>query len=303
MTSASLRLTPALALIALIAACSGEGAGPSGTTQVTFHLTTRGAAVTPGPIALLSDTLTDGTDTLVIDQVQLVLRDIRFKPEDDDGCEEHDGDNDDSDDDDSPPVAAFQGDQDGCRSFNAGPYLLDLPLGAEVTRAFSVAVDTGTYDELRIKLHKPRDDNGDPRDIEFINQHPDFDKISIRTIGSFNGQPFVFETDVNAEQEMEFDPPLVIADAVTNVDVTIQVDLTGWFADGAGGLVDPGTANKGGPNDHLVRGNIKDSFRAFRDDDRDGHDDDGDDDDDGHDDDDDDGDDGDDGDHGGSGDD
>jgi hypothetical protein len=275
---------PTLTLVALAAACSGEGAGPSGTTQVTFHLTTRAAAL-PGPIALLSDTLTDGTDTLVLDQVQLVLRDIRFKPEDDDGCEDHD---DDDGDDDSLVVAASHGDDDhedadGCHSFNAGPYLLDLPLGPEVTRAFSVAVDTGTYDELRIKLHKPRDDSGDPRDIDFINQHPDFNKISIRATGSFNGQPFVFETDVNAEQEMEFDPPLVITDSVTNVDVTIRVDLTGWFADGAGGLVDPGTANKGGPNDHLVRDNIKDSFRAFRDDDHDGHEDD--DDHDGHDDD------------------
>lgn len=278
MTSALLRRTPALALVALFAACSGEGAGPSGTTQVTFHLTTRGAGLTPGPIALLSDTLTDGTDTLVIDQVQLVLRDIRFKPEDDDGCEGHDGDNG-HDDDDSLVVAASHGDddhadEDGCHSFNAGPYLLGLPLGTEVTRAFSVAVDTGTFDELRIKLHKPEDDSGDPRDIEFLNQHPEFDKISIRASGSFNGQPFVFETDVNAEQEMEFNPPLVITDAATNVDVTIRVDLTGWFANGAGGLVDPGTANKGGPNDNLVRDNIKDSFRAFRDDDRDGHEDD-----------------------------
>ncbi len=287
MTCGLLRRTSALALIALIAACSGEGAGPSGTTQVTFHLTTRAAASIPGPIALLSDTLTDGTNALVLDQVQLVLRDIRFKPEDDDGCEDHDSDTGDLDDD-SLIVAASHGDddhadEDGCHSFNAGPYLLDLPLGPEVTRAFSVAVDTGTFDELRIKLHKPRDDSGDPRDIDFINQHPDFNKISIRATGSFNGQPFVFETDVNAEQEMEFDPPLVIADSVTNVDVTIRVDLTGWFANGAGGLVDPATANKGGPNDHLVRDNIKDSFRAFRDDDRDGHEDD--DDHDGHDDD------------------
>lgn len=285
MTLSLLRRTPAASLIALIAACSGEGAGPSGTTQVTFHLATQGAAVAPGPIALLSDTLTDGTNALVLDQVQLVLRDIRFKPEDDDGCEDHD---DDGLDDDSLVAASAHRhhghpDGDGCRSFNAGPYLLDLPLGPEVTRAFSVAVDTGTYDELRIKLHKPRDDNGDLRDIEFINQHPDFDKISIRATGSFNGQPFVFEADVNAEQEMEFDPALVIADSVTNVDVTIRVDLTGWFADGAGGLVDPATANKGGPNDSLVRSNIKASFRAFRDDDRDGHEDD--DDHDGHDDD------------------
>lgn len=281
MTFASLARPVALLVVSgLAVGCATDGAGPTGTTQVTFRLAT-GAASATGPIALLSDTLASGNDTLVLDQVQLVLRDIRFKPEDDDGCEGSDDDSG-NDDDDSLSVAAFDGDdddadEDGCRSFNAGPYLLDLPLGPEVTRGFSVAVDTGTYDELRIKLHKPRSDSGDQRDIDFLAQHPEFDKISIRATGSFNGRAFIFESDLNAEQEMEFDPALVIADSVTNVDVTIKVDLTGWFADGAGDLVDPGTANKGGPNDSLVRDNIRDSFRAFRDDDHDGEDDDHDD--------------------------
>lgn len=282
MTFASLARPVALLVVSgLAVGCATDGAGPTGTTQVTFRLAT-GAASATGPIALLSDTLASGNDTLVLDQVQLVLRDIRFKPEDDDGCEGSDDDTG-NDDDDSLSVAAFDGDdhgdEDGCRSFNAGPFLLDLPLGPEVTRGFSVAVDTGTYDELRIKLHKPRSDSGDQRDIDFLAQHPEFDQISIRATGTFNGQAFIFESDLNAEQEMEFDPALVIADSVTNVDVTIKVDLTGWFADGAGGLVDPGTANKGGPNDSLVRDNIKDSFRAFHDGDHDGEDDDHDDDD------------------------
>ena len=65
---------------------------------------------------------------------------------------------------------------------------------------------------------------------------------------------------------------LVVADSLTNVDVTISVDVSGWFADGLGGLVDPATGNKGGANDQLVENNIRDSFRAFRDDDRDGED-------------------------------
>lgn len=265
-----------LTLAGLAAACTSDGAGPTPGAQVTFHVAV--AAQSPGLGAIRSgDTVATATDTLVFEQVELVLRDIRFKRTDDDACpdDDHDGDDDDS------VAVAFRhgdGDDDSCEYYEAGPFLLDLPLHTGVTRAFSVAVDTGTYDELRLKLHKPEDDDGDPRDSEFLAQHPDFRKISIRASGTFNGAPFTFETDLNAHQRMDLVPPLVVSGGLTNVDVTIQVDLSGWFVDGAGGLVDPATASKGGPNDHLVRDNIRDSFRAFRDDDRDGHDDDGDDD-------------------------
>jgi hypothetical protein len=93
-------------------------------------------------------------------------------------------------------------------------------------------------------------------------------------VGSFNGTPFVFTADLNAQQRLALAQPLVVAEAATDVGVTIKVDVSNWFSDGAGGLVNPETANKGGPNDSLVKDNIRDSFHAFRDDDRDGEDDD-----------------------------
>lgn len=270
------RLSALVALTAL-AACS-TGSGPSTGTQVTFNLGTQGNALG----ALRGDTLTSpSNDTLVIDSVQIVLRDIKFQRTNEDLCDvedslesgsarmafSHDGDgNSGSSDDDGN-----DGEHDGCESFNAGPYLLDLPLGGGVTRGFSVGVDTGSYDQLRIKIHKPEDD-GDAKDVAFVAAHPEFNKVSIRAVGTFNGQPFTFVTDLNAQQRMDLVPPIVVADSVTNVDITIDVDLSNWFSDGAGGLVDPNTGNKGGSNDNLVNDNIKDSFRAFRDEDRDGHD-------------------------------
>ena len=69
-------------------------------------------------------------------------------------------------------------------------------------------------------------------------------------------------------------PPLIVADSMQSVDVTIKVDLSGWFSNGSGGLVNPASGNKGEPNADLVKDNIRDSFHAFRDDDRDGEDDD-----------------------------
>lgn len=258
-----------LAIGALVSgACSGDTSGPSTTGQVTVNVAT---VASPGGAirgSLLGDTLVSGSDTLLLESVQLVLRDIKFE-------RTHDCDDDDHDDHD---LRAFSrdgdddDDDDRCEYTNVGPYLLDLPLGPGVERAFTVAVDTGTYDELKVKIHKP-EDNGTQRDRDFIAQHPEFHKISIRATGTYNGAPFTFESDINAQQEIEFHPPIVVSDSSLNVDVTIRVDVANWFRVG-GGLVDPMTANKGGVNANDVRNNIRASFRAFRDNDHDGCDDD-----------------------------
>ena len=54
------------------------------------------------------------------------------------------------------------------------------------------------------------------------------------------------------------------------------VDIANWFLNAGGtALVDPASANKGQPNESVVRDRIEASIEAFRDDDHDGHDDDG----------------------------
>jgi hypothetical protein len=53
--------------------------------------------------------------------------------------------------------------------------------------------------------------------------------------------------------------------------VTLFVDVSAWFktADGTG-LVDPATALLGQPNQSLVENNIKNSLKAFEDENHDG---------------------------------
>jgi hypothetical protein len=269
----SLKTTPLLpAVAALFAACSADGAGPSHPAQVTLHVATRsfGSASLPSVLGQ-PDTLIAGRDTLVLDQVALVLRDIRFDRVEDDRCD--DGDLDDGVSGGGlRPAHDDDGDGDeSCEHFRTGPILVDLPLGPGVDRVFSVAVEPGTYDEIRFKIHKPGHD--DPADAAFLAQHPEFAGVSIRVTGSFDGVPFTFLSDLDAKQEQDLVPPLVVTGGTTNVDVTLRVDIHTWFGDGGGGLVDPATANRGGPNERLVRDNIRDSFRAFRDDDHDGEDD------------------------------
>ncbi|MEO8636781.1 MAG: hypothetical protein ABI587_16010 [Gemmatimonadales bacterium] len=269
----SLRYT-ALAALTALAACN-SGSGPSTGTQVTFNLGTQGSTLG----ALRGDTLTANNDALVIDTVEVILRDLRFHRASEAGCDLEDdslesgsirheaGGSGSSGDDGNDGV------HDACESFNAGPYLLNLPLGTGVARGFSVAVDTGSYDQLRLKIHKPETNGSDPKDAAFIAAHPEFAGVSIRAVGSFDGQPFAFTSDLGAEQTMNLVPPIIVTDAVTNLDITINVDLATWFSDGAGGLVDPNSGNHGGANDNLVNDNIKTSFNAFRDENRDGHDD------------------------------
>ncbi len=91
----------------------------------------------------------------------------------------------------------------------------------------------------------------------------------MRVQGTFNGVAFLYETDLNVEQKLDLIPPLVVgADVATNV--TIRADISSWFRLPTGELVDPETANKGGTNESLVNENIKNSFEAFEDPDRDG---------------------------------
>ena len=279
--SPNLRLATTVALAGLLAACS-DGSAPTTRSQIRFNLATGSSS----NLAALSDTFATGSDTLVLDSVQLVLRDIKFQRVNEDACDNENEPGDDNGNDSTPHtirVASLHDDggnddgddghADACESFNAGPYLLDVPLDSGVTKAFTVAVDTGTYDQVRFHLHKPEDD-GDAKDVAFLAAHPQFNKVSIRAVGTFNGQPFVFTSDLNALQRMDLVPPLVVADSTQNVDVTIKIDVSNWFSDGAGGLVDPATAGKGGDHENVVKQNIKNSFRAFRDDNRDGEDDD-----------------------------
>ncbi len=282
--SPSHRLAAAVALTGLLAACS-DGSAPSGRSMVRFNLA---AGPASGLALLASDTFATSNDTLVIDSVKLVLRDIKFQRVNEDACDNEDGDQNDDHGVDTVPhtlrVASLHDDggendgddghADACESFNAGPFLLDVPLGPEVLKAFTIAVDTGTFDQVRFKIHKPDEDSADAKDVAFLAAHPDFNKVSIRVVGTFNGAPFAFTSDLSARERMALVPPLVVADSMQLVDVTIKVDLSHWFSNGSGGLVDPASALHGQPNEDLVKENIRDSFRAFRDDNRDGEDDD-----------------------------
>ncbi len=243
---------------AVLAAC-GDSVGISTSGQVNLSTATRpassSAVATSGASAAVSVpplTLTDGTNTLAITDVQLVLREIELRRADESACGE-----------------SGSGD-DRCEKLELGPVLLDLPLGVGATHVFSAQVAAGTYDEIEFEIHKPSDD--DASDVAFRQAHPELDGVSIKLTGSYNGQDFTYTSDLDAEQEIELSPPLVTSDT-GSADLTLLVDLDRWFRDGAGLLVDPATALSGQANAGLVTDNIRATLRAFEDENHDGQDD------------------------------
>ncbi|HSG47037.1 MAG TPA: hypothetical protein VLA43_04380 [Longimicrobiales bacterium] len=247
----------ALAAVAALGACD-DSTGPDGAARLSLSValapSTQVAAAQTGAYPLArAETYDDGSNVLVLDRVALVLEEIELERLFDDDCD------------------LIEGDDDACEEFEAGPFLLELPLDGSVDQVLAIDVPADTYDELEFELDRPDDDDQAERD--FVLAHPEFDRVTIRVEGTWNGEPFVFTTDMEAEQELELNPPLVVAADSGPVNLTLSLDVSGWFRDGSGNLVDPRTANRDGENQSLVEGNIERSFDIFEDHDRDGDDD------------------------------
>ena len=226
-----------LAFLAILAgACSD--AGPSSLSQMSFNVATHAAAAaTAGASLALStpETFTDGTNTLVLTKVELVMREIELhRAGATTDCSTDTGND--------------------CEELELGPVLVDLPLGTPgAARSFSVQVTPGSYDKVELKLHGSTDLQGH----------------SVRVTGTYNGADFVYTGDFDAEMEFELNPPIVAGETGAT-DLTLMVNLDGWFRNQGGALLDPATANPGQPNQGLVEQSIKSSLEAFEDDDHDG---------------------------------
>jgi hypothetical protein len=200
-------------------------------------------------------TITVGSNTVVITKAQLVVRRLQLEQGDNTACADSD--------DDAPDADAGE-----CAEIKSGPILVDLPLNGTANTEVNASVPEGTYHEVHFHIHRP---TGSSADQAFVTANPSFANTSIRVEGTFNGQPFVYTSDLTANINLEFDPPIVIN--ADNKNVTVQISLNTWFKVN-GQVIDPTTANKGGANEAAVANNIRLSLRAFRDDDRNGDDDD-----------------------------
>ena len=243
---------------ALLLGCSDSGAGPAGTGRLTFQLAnSTGAAAAP--------TFAAGADVLTITKVQVVARKIRLEraagtcPADPIVNA-------------SPSASGGEGgetDQEHhdkeCADVRLAPMLLEPPVDAAAKAQFSVDLPEGSYQEIKIQIHKPTPSK---RDSALLADHPEFQGISIKVAGTFNGAPFTFTTPITAEVEIELPKPVDVV-AGTPTAITLQVDLSTWFNGEGGALLNPIQ-----PTEQIQRRieqNIRRSFHAFKDHDHDNH--------------------------------
>ena len=256
---------------------TGPGSAGDGSVSLSFAVRTAatgsaalvaptGSATIPGPN--FDIVLDDGQNTLEITRVALVLREIELELQFDE-CDDSSSDSSGSDDSGSDDSS----DDDSCEELSFGPELVELPVDGTTDRVITLQdVAPGVYDEIEFEIHKPDDDTQADRD--FIAQNPEFRRVSIRVEGRYNGSDFVYLTDLNEDQEIHLADPIVVGPGTAPVNVTLTLDVSSWFRRDDGSLVDPATANDGGPNEDLVEDNIENSIEGFEDDDFDGEDDD-----------------------------
>ncbi len=242
-----------------LAGCSDGATGPGGPgAPVSLSIALKAGGAQPSA-SLFGQATTDGFgNTLDITSAEIVLREIEFKRVSTANCD-------------------VPGADDDCEEFEADPQVVSLPVGGAnpVEKVVTAQVPEGTYREVEFDVHKL--DDTDPRDQAILAMRPELSQISIVVKGTFNGMDFTYTSDLNEKQEIEFAPGnelVVTADPATGTstaNVTLTIDLDSWFMDPASGqLIDPATALKGGPNENLVRDNIRNSIEGYRDDDGDG---------------------------------
>ena len=236
---------------AALAACS-DATAPAATRIVSLSFAARSTVGVPTPAARLGAldvTISDGTHALVLTRVQMVLREVELERRASAGC------------------AAGAGDD--CAELEIGPTLVEIPLAGGVVSPLSVRVPAGDYEHVDLRWRKPDDETAD--DLAFQRAHPELRDASVRVEGTFDGRPFTYTSDVDARQRIALTAPLTVDKDGANL--TVSVDVSGWFRRADGSLIDPATAMPRQPNAALVLANMVASFGAFADDDRDGRDD------------------------------
>lgn len=237
-----------LAAALAVAAC-GDSTGPTTGTSVSLTFASdmpTGPAPSSGLAAAPARApITDGVNTIEVTSVRVVLRQIRLKSAEVGDCN----------------VAP------GCEDFRSDPTLVDLPVDGSTRQDVSIDLPAGSYDEVKFDIHEVTASDG-----PFLTANPTMQNRSIVVEGTYNGTPFLFETNMSQEQVFMLVPSLVVSDGGAATNVTIRFDVSTWFVDQQGDLFDPSTASTGEPNESIAEENIQNSIKAFQDRDRDGDD-------------------------------
>ena len=245
-TRSSLSTLTGVILIVVSACSGGTNAGGNG-LSLSFASMPKTAPTIGGAVSTGFITQTVGANTLVINKAQVVFSKIELATV-------------------STATCTTDSHNSECDELRADPQVVDLPTDPTVTTALVSVVPPGTYSsfEARVKAVASTDQGG----AAFLAANPSFTGVSVHVEGTYNGTSFVYDGKARADLELAFPTPIVVDS--TGLNITVNVDLSTWFVDGSGALIDPATAGSGGANETLVARNIHESFEAFEDDNKDG---------------------------------
>jgi len=230
----------------VLAACSDSTS--IGAARLTLTVTNRASAASAALTPLADVTVTGGGNTLVINKVQLVLGEIELQQASAECSGSHSG----------------PGGGGDCPEIELDPVLVDVPLNnATTTLDLGALIPAGTYSELELEIEGADDDSGP--EAAFVAAHPELRGVSVVVEGTYNGRPFTFRSSLEAELELKFSTPLAVS-AAEPLTLTVSVDVGSWFRGAGGTVLDPSNA----ANALAIATNVRSSFAAFEDDDRNG---------------------------------
>jgi hypothetical protein len=184
------------------------------------------------------DTLILGGDVLVITSAKILIRDIKLN-------------------------VANGSDS---TNFKVGPFVMNLDLTAGTATSVNLLttafIPEGNYDRIKFEIHKVGD-NETPPDPEFVDANG---RYSVIANGTFNGVPFTYKSKKSAHQFLVM-PNSIVVTSSGKTNVTLSVKPYSWFVFNSVAILDPSNSN----NENVIDNNIKDSFKAFRDNNKDGN--------------------------------
>ena len=157
----------------------------------------------------------------------------------------------------------FHKTEDDSTNFADGPFIAVLDSTLNFKEIAVNSIPDGTYEQISFKIHKPG-----PNEVIADSVFTTGGRYSLIVTGVIGDSAnFVYKMDKTITQKLFIDPPFVINGEGT-YNSTILMDTETWFVDKGNDLnpLDPKDNNK-------IENSIKASFRAFKDNNKDGLDD------------------------------
>lgn len=151
--------------------------------------------------------------------------------------------------------------------FHTDPIVAQLELDGTPTELTVADLPIGSYYKMSFRIHKP-EGNETPPDPDFKIGTSGKERFSVLVNGTIDGQPYVYRSSKAMHQIVDLEDDLVIDENTVSANVSLQVDLSKWFMDKDGQVLDPNDTSGG--NESRIDKSIRDSFRAFQDNNRDG---------------------------------